>query len=69
LNLALAALPHEIWLTVRLRAENVEGEREKVDRHELWRSGGPVAQPMRQLGPTVKEKFVSNVCDLATLLC
>jgi hypothetical protein len=46
-----------------------EGEREKAGRYELWRSGGPVAQPMRKLGSTVKEKLVSYVFDLVISLC
>jgi hypothetical protein len=32
-------------------------------------SGGPVTQPMRKLGATVKEKLASYVFDLATSLC
>jgi hypothetical protein len=57
LNLDLAALPL------------CEGEREKADRYSLWRSGGQVAQPMRKLGSTMKEKLVSYVFDLAISLC
>jgi hypothetical protein len=44
----------------------LESRREKTGRHELWMSGGSMAQPMRQLGPTVKEKLVSHAFDLAT---
>jgi hypothetical protein len=34
--------------TAGLRADDVEVGREKAGRHDLWRSGGPMAQPMGQ---------------------
>ena len=69
MNLALAALPLRDLPDNKVETRGCDGRRENAGRYELWMSGGPVAQPMRKLGSTVKEKLASYVFDLATSLC
>jgi len=68
LNLALAALSLWDLPDNKVESRGYEGGRKKVGRYELWMSGGPVTQPMRKLGSTVKEKLASYVFDLAISL-
>jgi hypothetical protein len=53
----------------KIESRGCDDGRKKAGRYELWMSGGPVAQPMRKLGSTVKEKLASYVFNLATSLC